>query len=96
MGERSRIADLPDWPALLGAELAAAYCGMSRRSFDELVKAGTLPKPVDLKRKGGLRFGKNLWHRASLDSVLGKGGVDDWQSRKAAWERRQNRDANPG
>jgi hypothetical protein len=78
---------------LLSAEMAAAYCGVSRRSFDDLVKVGTLPKPIPLKGRRGLPFGRKLWHRASLDSVLGKGGVDDWQSREAAWRKRQDRKA---
>jgi predicted DNA-binding transcriptional regulator AlpA len=82
MSAKRALAELPDWPALLGAEQAAAYCGISRRSFESLVKSGSLPKAVKLPLR------RKLWHRASLDSVLGKGGADDWQSREAAWRKR--------
>ena len=56
---------LPDWPARMGAELAAAYVGVSMSKFLADVKAETKPKPV----KDG---GRVLWHRAQLDNFLAR------------------------
>lgn len=59
---------LPGWPVLLRAELAAAYVGMSRSTFDAAVKAGTAPAPAP-SRVGGIR----AWRRAELDAWAGQG-----------------------
>ena len=85
---RASLKDLPDWPALLGADQAAAYCGVSRGTFQKLVDNGKFPKPVKLPIR------RKLWHRASLDSAL---GTDDFESRKAAWKlRHEDSPANAG
>jgi predicted DNA-binding transcriptional regulator AlpA len=58
------ISHLPGWPALLSAEQAATYCGMSSESFDALVKAEVFPGPVKLPIR--LR----LWSRATIDAAV--------------------------
>jgi hypothetical protein len=52
---------LPDWPARMPAEIAAAYMGISQTTF--------------LKRFGqtGLREGSNvLWAKVQLDAMIAK------------------------
>jgi hypothetical protein len=46
---------LPDWPRLMGAELAAAYVGISENTLRE---HGPQPKAIGRRR---------LWDRADLD-----------------------------
>jgi len=69
---------MPDWPALLSAEQAAAYCGMSRGSFELCVEACKFPKPVDLPIR------RRLWQRAGLDAAIakGSGAADDRETRR--------------
>jgi predicted DNA-binding transcriptional regulator AlpA len=55
------LAHLPDWPAMLSAEQAAAYVGLSRETFLKAVEAEDYPKPV---RSHGKRV---LWWRPGLD-----------------------------
>lgn len=50
-------------PRGMNADRAAAYCGVSRSKFLELVEADTLPQPRDL---GGLP----RWDRAELDAAF--------------------------
>ena len=52
-------------PVLLKADQAAAYCGMSRTSFDEAVKRGDMPDSV--VTPGGYR-----WRVADLDRWVAK------------------------
>lgn len=54
---------LPAWPRLLGAELAAAYCGISKSTFVARVGFGQLPAPVRLGRR-------SLWDRQILDRFI--------------------------
>lgn len=42
---------------------AARYLGFSPTHFDGQVKAGTIPKPLEL-------FGLNIWDRAALDALF--------------------------
>lgn len=50
-------ADLPDWPRLLGRDLAAAYVGVSPNTFE-----ATVPVPP-------IRIGRReLWDKARLDA----------------------------
>lgn len=85
---RVDIADLPDWPALLGAEQAAAYCGISRNTFELLVDKGRFPGPVKLPIR------RKLWQRTALDSAV---GADDFDARKTKWKRRhEDRPAKAG
>jgi predicted DNA-binding transcriptional regulator AlpA len=50
----------PPTPRLLSAKQAAAYLGISMRSFDRLWRVHQLPQPVKLGRK-------NVWDRRTLD-----------------------------
>lgn len=80
-------AALPDGllPRLLDAEAAAAYCGLSAASFLEEVDAGTLPKPVTLRK-----VRRKLWDRNEIDHRLDSrfmptAGGGGWNERKTAW-----------
>jgi len=49
---------------------AASYVGVSPTHFDKLVRAGTMPQPVEF-------LGRKVWDRAALDRVLdGLSGID--------------------
>ena len=69
----------PDAPfgRMLRRERAALYCDVSPRKFDELVKAGTLPRARMLDSV-------KVWCRIDLDAALnalpvdGETPVDDW------------------
>jgi predicted DNA-binding transcriptional regulator AlpA len=63
----------------LRRELAAVYCGVSLRHFDELVRAGELPKP---RRLGA---SVKLWLTSDLDAAL-EGLPSDGESDLAANE----------
>jgi predicted DNA-binding transcriptional regulator AlpA len=54
---------LPFWPRLLGAELAAAYLGISRTAFLDGVDGFTYPGPI----RQGRRV---LWDRVRLDRYV--------------------------
>jgi predicted DNA-binding transcriptional regulator AlpA len=56
------------------AERAAAYCDVSRDTFDRWNAAGKVPRPV---RIGGV----NLWPRVDLDGWIAAGMPD-----RSAWE----------
>jgi len=53
---------LPGWPLILRREYAAQYVGLSGSTFDGEVKAGRIPRPVQITDtiKG--------WHRGDLDA----------------------------
>ena len=53
---------LPGWPLILRREDAARYVGLSGSTFDGEVKAGRIPRPVNMTPtiKG--------WHRADLEA----------------------------
>jgi hypothetical protein len=77
---RPALADLPNWPRYLNRAQAAAYLGVSRRTFDLEVRSGVWPGPLRRGPKGGLR----TWDRAALDAaadalsslVLARRGAD--------------------
>ncbi|MGP3698647.1 hypothetical protein [Rhodobacter sp. NSM] len=58
-----RYSDLPGWPALLGAHLAAAYLGLDPADFDRLARLLDLPPPR-------LLAGEQRWPRAALDTWI--------------------------
>lgn len=62
---RLAFADLPGWPRYLTRAQAAAYLGVSRRTFDLEVRSGVWPGPLRRGPKGGLR----TWDRAALDAA---------------------------
>lgn len=65
------VKHLPDWPARMGAPLAAAYLGIGESTFQRGVSERRYPAG----RKDG---GRVLWHRAELDEWLAaerEGGV---------------------
>lgn len=71
---------LPDWPAAMRAELAAAYCGLSESAFRQ---HKTRPAPVRPTPK------TVVWRRADLDRWLESlakdpdaGEAFDWDSAK--------------
>jgi predicted DNA-binding transcriptional regulator AlpA len=57
-------------PRGMEVERAAAYVGLGRTKFLEMVEAGRMPKPVDLD-------GSPRWDRADLDSAF-----DDLKDRR--------------
>lgn len=59
----ARDIQLPDWPALMSVELAAAYVGLSPDSFQALAARKGL-RAVDL----GLRALR--WRRRDLDALI--------------------------
>lgn len=55
----ARLADLPDWPARMGADVAALYMGVCKTTF--LTRFGHT----------GVKEGKNLlWAKAQLDTFI--------------------------
>lgn len=88
---RSDLSSLPDWPRLLSRDQAAMYVGLSPRSFDLEVAAGTFPGPVELKRVRRL-----LWERKAIDARIDQLSdlSDDggYEARKAAWQNRFGRE----
>jgi len=56
-------SDLPDWPAVMGVELAAAYCG----GHSENTFRAECPIPPFRRR------GKDVWRRKDLDAW-----IDSW------------------
>lgn len=77
------LIGLPDWPALLSVEQAAAYCGVSADTFLVLVAKGELPKPYPLSIR------RKLWYRAAIDETLGSKGANDAEARKREWHRQR-------
>lgn len=74
MTARARII-APDWPGLMEARTAAAYCDMSEPEFRKAVGLGSLPPPV--------RVGKSLrWRKRDIDktlAILSGEELDDWR-----------------
>lgn len=57
----ARLADLPDWPARMGADVAALYMGVSKTTF--LTRFG----------RTGIKEGANLlWAKAQLDAFIAR------------------------
>jgi predicted DNA-binding transcriptional regulator AlpA len=62
--KQQRVADsFASPPRLMELERAAAYVGLGRTKFSEMVKAGHMPKPVDLD-------GSPRWDRIDLDRTV--------------------------
>jgi hypothetical protein len=61
---------LPNWPAAMRKERAAAYLDLSIAAFEREVLTGRLPPPTVLD-------GKERWLRASLDRALEWQGTSD-------------------
>jgi predicted DNA-binding transcriptional regulator AlpA len=67
---------LPNWPAMLRRNDAAAYCSLSAAEFERQVSSGALPPPVALGRA-------ELWSRMKLDkalSVIAGDDLPDWRA----------------
>ena len=64
---------LPDWPASMRRDLAAAYLDVTPGTFDKIVAEGRLPKGL------ALTAGSRIWLRTDLDALLAKlrGGPND-------------------
>jgi hypothetical protein len=74
--EQQRVADsFADPPRLMELERAAAYVGLGRTKFSEMVKASHMPKPVDLD-------GLPLWDRVDLDRTV-DGLKEIWREAKS-------------
>lgn len=57
----ARLERLPDWPARMTAEIAAAYMGVSKTTF--LTRFGAM----------GVKEGTNtLWAKVQLDGIIAK------------------------
>jgi hypothetical protein len=57
----ARLEKLPDWPARMTAEIAAAYMGIGKSTF------------LDRYRDCGVQEGANvLWARLQLDRIIAK------------------------
>ncbi len=65
MADRSR---LPDWPAVLQEEWAAAYLSLSTTSFRNVVVPTVPPITLTAKRRG--------WRRTDLDAWIAKQAGD--------------------
>jgi predicted DNA-binding transcriptional regulator AlpA len=62
--KQQRVADSFAYPPrLMELERAAAYVGLGPTKFSEMVKAGHMPKPVDLD-------GSPRWDRVDLDRTV--------------------------
>ena len=58
------IGALPNWPAMMTTEMAAAYVSMSRTGFQALATVNGV-RPVDLGRLRGLR-----WKKGDIDRLV--------------------------
>ncbi len=75
----SAKAALPDWPARMGEELAAAYLGVSASTLRAGSAAGRYPRPV----RDGKRI---LYARAQLDRfVLAQFGIPTENEEGRGW-----------
>lgn len=63
MGKLDRIQKIGLWPRVLGAELAAIYCGVSATFFFQRVETGIYPQPFP---NGALV----QWDRDELDEAI--------------------------
>ncbi len=64
MAPRSALADVGIAPRLLTREQAAAYVSVSPNTFDEMVKAGRMPRPRLLSRR------RRAWDVRALDAAI--------------------------
>ena len=54
---------LPGWPIRMKVDLAAAYVGMSRSSFEKAIQSGEMPAGAKLT-------GGTYWLRADLERAV--------------------------
>jgi len=66
--KRIGLADLPDWPALMNPEHAAAYCSLSPSAFDKHVR----PHISIIHLGKSVRFG-----RAAIDRFIAEHHSND-------------------
>ncbi len=72
-------AALPNWPARLSEDMAAAYLGVSKTTFRERWKGRQYPQPV----RDGSRV---LWSRLQLDRfVEAQFGLSDNDNGDDTW-----------
>ena len=82
---------LPRW---LSVDAAAAYVGLSQRTFEAEVAFGTFPQPFKLGRTR-----RRLWDVRALDATMDRASglsnaSDDLEARARAWEaHKQDREA---
>jgi hypothetical protein len=62
-------SELPDWPRLMRADLAAAYVGVGRETFENEVEAGVWPKALERDGSGEKRK-MRMWDRRELDAAV--------------------------
>jgi len=77
-----KLAPLPPTlaPRLLHREAAAAYVNVSPRTFDEMVAAGTMPKPRILTK------GRKAWDVRELDAAVDRLPYDGGGIPNHGWE----------
>ncbi len=75
------VLKLPDWPAAMGARMAAAYVDLSETALHTLVRAGRFPQPIHLSE------GRKGWRRSDVDAWISQGGVDGWAGNGSTVER---------
>jgi predicted DNA-binding transcriptional regulator AlpA len=76
-----KLAALPPniAPRLLHREAAAAYVNVSPRTFDEMVAAGTMPKPRILTDK------RRAWDMRDLDAAVDRLPYDGGEVLEHGW-----------
>ncbi len=72
---------LPDWPRGLGADLAAAYLGVSVTTLRAGAKQGSMPAPTRITR------GRDVWLRDVLDAWLDRqAGITRTTTPESDWD----------
>lgn len=71
-------------PILLCRSAAARLCGVSPKTFDKLVRAGTMPGPVELEP-----LARRYWHRGQVQDALDKAAGIVKEARNDREARRQ-------
>ena len=69
MTRRVPFAELPDWPRLMRAALAAAYVGVGRETFESEVERGIWPAAIERDGTGEKRKIR-MWDRRELDAAV--------------------------
>lgn len=74
-----RRPPVPLMPRLIARPLAASYLGIGTSKFDELVRAGRLPRPkkIDARR---------LWDVRELDAVVDDLPTDGGEPAQNPWD----------
>jgi hypothetical protein len=89
-----RLADMPDWPAVLTRDEAAAYLRVSVETFEAEIAKGWWPEGTPRGAKGG----KLTWLRAALDRRAPEhfgeeddDGLERRMAASAAWREEEDR-----